>query len=439
MAFYEVSNRIKNNPLFKDTFWAVAGNGLGNFLLLVSGILIARILQKDLYGAYGLVKTTMFYVAAFSTFGLGYTSTKFIAEYIQKDDTKLRNIAISSIKITLFTSITLCVILYLFANKLADYINHPELSSSFRYLGAIIICRALSTVGAGLLGGFKLFKVLGINNVISGAVMLAISIPFTMHWGLNGALLALLISQLLISILNLMSVRRRMMELENQASPCFTTDILTFSIPVAIQELTYSLANWGASLLLTKYASLGEVGIYTACTQWNAIILFIPGLLSNVVLSYLSSSAVASDSDSHKILIHRMLWINFCCAVIPFLAVFCLSSVIASFYGPSFIGMKQVLNILILSTIFTCLSSVLTNDLISEGKNWTLFIIRVIRDIIQVVCLYLLLRSTGGVNAALYYAILTLAVSFLFLLSLYLTYRSIHRRTVLANEALYNE
>ncbi len=439
MSFRLVYNSIKQNSLFKDSFWAVAGNGFGNFLLLVSGILIARILQKDLYGAYGLVKTTMFYVAAFSTFGLGYTSTKFIAEYVQKDDTKLRNIAISSIKITLLTSITLCLLLFLFANRLAGFVNHPELSSSFRYLGAIIICRALSTVGAGLLGGFKSFKVLGINNVISGAVMLAVSIPFTVFWGLNGALLALLTSQLLISILNLTSVRRTLKELINQASPCFTIDLLTFSIPVAIQELTYSLANWGASLLLTKYASLGEVGIYTACTQWNAIILFIPGLLSNVVLSYLSSSAADSNSENHKILIHRMLLINFSCAVIPFLVVFCLSSVIVSFYGPSFLGMKPVLNILILSTIFTCLSSVLTSDLISEGKNWTLFIIRVIRDIIQVICLYLLLKSTGGANAALYYAILILAISVFFLLSLYLAYRSIHRRTNLVNEAFYNE
>ena len=225
----------------------------------------------------------------------------------------------------------------------------------------------------------------------------------------------------------------------NQAAPSFTIDLLTFSIPVAIQELTYSLANWGASLLLTKYASLGEVGIYTACTQWNAIILFIPGLLSNVVLSYLSSSAVDSNSSDHKKLIHRMLLINFCCAALPFLVVFCFSPLIVSFYGASFVGMKKVLNILIFSTIFTCLSSVLTNDLISEGKNWTLFIIRVIRDTIQVVALYLILINTGGANAALYYAVLSLMISILFIFSLYLAYRSIHRSSNIANEAIYNE
>lgn len=431
MIYNEIVNRLKNSSLFKDSFWAVAGNGLGNFLLLVSGILIARILQKDLYGAYGLVKTTMFYVAAFSTFGLGYTSTKFIAEYIQKDDRKLRNIAISSIKITLVTSVSLCLLLLLSSNSLARFINHPELASPFRYLGIIIICRALCTVGAGLLGGFKSFKVLGINNVISGVVMLITSVPLTFLFGLNGALIALLISQLTISLLNIFAVRRKLIVLTNQESPCFTVELLTFSIPIAIQELTYSIANWGASLLITKYASLGEAGIYSACTQWNAIILFIPGLLSNVVLSYLSSSATDPDPSSHKKMMYKLLLINFCCSFLPFLIVLFFSPIITSFYGSSFAGMKPVLNILIFSTIFTCLSSVLKNDLISEGKNWILFWIRVMRDIIQVVSLYLILRYTGGTNAALYYAILTLAISILFMLSLFIAYRSINKNRVL--------
>ena len=43
---------IKSNNLFKDSLWAVMGNGIGNFLMLFSGILIAKFLGKDLYGEY---------------------------------------------------------------------------------------------------------------------------------------------------------------------------------------------------------------------------------------------------------------------------------------------------------------------------------------------------------------------------------------------------
>ena len=71
---------IKYSKLAGDSFWALFGNGLGNLLIMVSGILIARLLGKDLYGQYGVVKSTMFYIASFSCFGMGVTSTKYVSQ-----------------------------------------------------------------------------------------------------------------------------------------------------------------------------------------------------------------------------------------------------------------------------------------------------------------------------------------------------------------------
>ena len=149
--------KIKTNKLAKDSFWSIFGNGLGNLLLLIAGIIIARFLGKDLYGEYGIVKTTMFYIAAFSTFGLGYTSTKFISEYKEKDTQQIRAIILASFRITLVSSVSMCILLFLFAQPLADFINAPQLATSFRFLGLILICRALSTTGTGLLAGLKKF------------------------------------------------------------------------------------------------------------------------------------------------------------------------------------------------------------------------------------------------------------------------------------------
>ena len=81
--------KLKQSKLFKDSFWAIFGNGLGTALLLIAGIIIARYLGKDVYGEYGVVKTNMFYIAGFSTFGLGLTSTRFIAKYLGEDRTQI--------------------------------------------------------------------------------------------------------------------------------------------------------------------------------------------------------------------------------------------------------------------------------------------------------------------------------------------------------------
>ena len=63
ISFKDIRQNLISSSLFKDSFWAVFGNGLGYFLLLVAGIVIARFLGKDIYGEYGVVKTTMFHIA----------------------------------------------------------------------------------------------------------------------------------------------------------------------------------------------------------------------------------------------------------------------------------------------------------------------------------------------------------------------------------------
>lgn len=409
--------RMRSSNLFKDSFWAVMGNGIGNAFMLFSGILIARYLGKDLYGAYGMVKTTMFHIALYATFALGNTSTKFIAEYIQRDVSVVPNIVMASIRITLVLSISMCICLLLFAGELAVYINAPQLTPAFRFLGIVIVSRALNTVGAGILGGFKEYKRLGINNVIAGIAMMSLCIPLTRLWGLSGALWSLLVSQILLCILNLWEVRRVTKKIHKWKKEPFSKKLLLFSYPFAIAELVYTIASLGTNLLVTKYATIGDFGIYTACSQWNSIVLFMPGLLGNVILSYLSTSVIDKES-SHAVMVKRMLLINLLCTVAPFLLVMLFSPYIVAYYGPTFSGMERALIIMTLGAIFTCMTQVFQSDLTSCGRKWTALLIRGSYNILQLVLVLIVLPLSGGSDAAIKMAYISVFVS-LFALILY--------------------
>ena len=112
--------RITNSVLARDSFWAVVGNGLGNAFLLLAGIFIARLLGKDLYGEYGVVKTTMMYSATFATFGLGITSTKFLSEYLQEKKHYALSLMRDSLRITLVFSLCIAVVILLAAPALSS-------------------------------------------------------------------------------------------------------------------------------------------------------------------------------------------------------------------------------------------------------------------------------------------------------------------------------
>lgn len=418
MIFFDsIKARLLSSRFFKDSFWAVFGNGIGNALLLLSGILIARFMGKDLYGEYGLVKTTMFYVAAFSTFGLGYTSTKWIAEYLIRDKALVFNIVRDSLKITIVSSSILALLLIVFATPLSIYLEEPSLAMPLRLLGLIVICRALTTTFSGILAGFDSFKVLAYNSIYSGIVMICTCVPLTYFLGLTGALLSLLISQLFNTFINYLSVKKECRDYINTVDRRFVKDLLTFSVPVALQELSFSLCTWGSMLILTKWSTFGEVGLYTAASQWNAIILFIPGLLSNVMLTHLSMAV--NNSKKHARTVNMLLAVSLVCTVIPFIIIYLLAPWIVSFYGDSFAAMKPVLRIMVFGTIFTCLTSVLSNELISEGKTWVLFAFRFSRDVLTIIGSYYVLISYPGEGSAVRFAIVGVIVGALFFLGLF--------------------
>lgn len=414
LFFQTVKDKISSNSLYKNSFWAVFGNGIGNFLMLVSGIFIARTIGKDLYGEYGMVKTTMYTMATFSTLAFGNTSTKFIADYLQKDLSCVKSIVRSAMWVVLLFSVSVCGLLFLFSERIAIFVNEPQLARAFKFLGVIIIFRALNTLGAGILGGFKDFRQVGINNIIAGLIMFCLSVPLTKVFSLNGAYISLIASQVCLCILNLTFVYRHQNKIPSYSETGFVKVLFVFSLPFAINELIYTITTWGSSMVMTKFASLGELGIYTACSQWSSIILFMPGLLGNVILSYLSSSA-SGDHQAHHTLMKRMLLVNFVSTLIPLVIVILFASFIARYYGSSFAGMESVLRLCIIGTLFTCLSRVFDSNLMSSGKRWTAFAICNTFYIASLIAATVILYYTNGVNAAMNMALLSVVYNALML------------------------
>lgn len=387
-----IKQRLQRSKLLQDSLWSVLGSGFGNFLLLIAGIVIARFLGKDIYGEYGMVKTTMFYFASFATFGLGFTSTKYIADFLKNKESDIVSIIRSSLVITLLFSVFICVVLLLFSGAIASFINEPKLKTAFQYLGVIIVFRSLTTTGTGLLSGFKRFDTIGIAGIISGAVLLVLGTVLTYLNGLTGSLVALLLSQMTNSIVVLIKLKQISSTYSNSGNNYYK-ELIVFSFPIALQELSYAVCSWATMLVLAKYSSVGEVGLWSASAQWHSVALLIPGLLSNMVLSYMASAT--ADKRGDGAMVKKMMIINLLSALIPFIVIIALQNVITSYYGPTFSGLPKVLNMLMVSTFFVCAANVLQSNLIATGKNWMLFTFRLIRDLTILLLLFFILKESN--------------------------------------------
>lgn len=428
MRFNGIISSIKQSKLAKDSFWAVFGNGLGYGLLLLAGIVIARFLGRDVYGEYGLVKTTMIYIAGFATLGLGFSSTKYIAGALQTDRRHVRSLANDAVNITLAFSALLALALAVAAAPLAAYLKEPSLTEAFRALAVIIVFKAMNTTQNGVLAGFGDFREVAKNSVISGALMLAACVPLTYYLGLTGAFIALAASQGCNALLNYISIRRRLSTLTDQEESSHKRELILFSFPIALQELNYTVCNWGGIMLLTKLSSVGQVGIYTATMQWNGIITFIPGLLSNVILSHLSGTT--TDAKAHSHTLRTMLGVNFITTLIPFVVIYLLAGWIAGFYGPTFAEMKAVMRVMMIATIFSACASVLYSELLSTGRNWLLLGFRIIQDVVILGIAWLLLakgEQATGLSGAMDYSIGFVSGSIIYFLILFVAVKATQR------------
>ena len=422
-----IIERIRQSPLFKDSMWSLIGSTVGRGLSLIAGILVARFLGKDIYGEYGIIKTTLIYIEIFSTFGLGYTATKYIADYKKTCPEKVSAVCKAALRITLFTSGLMALVVLVFAKQIAEIIDAPHLYNTLRITAAGIVVNAINIAQIGVLSGFAEFKVIARNTTISGIVTFALTATLTYLWGLNGAVIALVLSYGTQCLINNISVRTLVNQYEKPKSSQkeLYQELVSFSFPIALQESLYSITSWVISFMLIKLAGYGELGLYSAAGQWAAIISFIPGILRNVTLSHLSSNM--TNQTAHDTTMKAMLLVNILSTAVMFLGIVLFQDLICSFYGKTFVGLKPVLLVLTFNTICSNASNVYVQEFMAQGKNWFVFVCKIIRDLGTLSFTYFVLVS-GNNNGALILSVATCIANFLFIIILSLRYR-IQRRS----------
>ncbi|MBR2428511.1 MAG: oligosaccharide flippase family protein [Alistipes sp.] len=421
----QVYSRLKKSQLFKDSFWALLGSSIGKGLALISGIVIARLLGSEAFGEYGLIRNTLTYIAIVSTFGLGYSATKYVAEYVTKHPKQTEALIKRLVQITLITSCSLAILQIIFAKQLAAFIVAPHLEHIIRIYSPLIILNALTTTQIAILSGLKRFKTTAKINCIGGIAIFLFSCIGTYMWALSGAFGALLVAFLIQTIISHREIKKALImyhsEEKYSITKSDTKSILGFSLPIALQDSLYAVTHWLSTYIIITVSNYHEVGLITAAATWQSIVIFIPAMLKNVMFSYLSSA------DDHQQLVRKFLLVSFGSTTIPVLVIALLSNYIAAFYGISFDGLNTIIVVMCVAAIIISLGEVYAFELLSTGHSWVVFTSRIIRDMLTLGCSYIILLRIDS-DYALVYALIALVAHIVYLFIMRTLYK-LHQRT----------
>lgn len=411
MALKDYINRAKNSPLVKrvasGAFWSIFGTASAKGIVLISGIICANILGKVGYGELGIVRSTINLFIVFGTAGLGITTTKFIAQYRQRDTAKVESVIGITTLFSLILAILITSLVFVFAGYIAtDTLNNAALTNSIRFGALILFATILNGVYAGINSGFEKFKYLAINTFISSVIEAALIVAGAYYWGVNGAVVGFGIGISSHVLLNYITARKALGHIQGKISffKIKKTDLAIlykFSIPAAISSFLVAPAYWVVRTLLVRFSGFGELGIYEAAEQWRVIILFLPSALSNIILPILSS--YGDNKKDYKKALKLNIMLNVGVAFALAIIISCFSGLIMSTYGDGFDNSLPLI-LLAFSTVFSSFASVVGVSIVSRGKMWTSLMFNFSWSCIFILLTYIFLRlgwGAVGISSAL--------------------------------------
>lgn len=344
--------------------------------MLLATMLVARLLGKTGYGELGMIQSTVGMFGVFAGFGLGLTATKHVAELRQSDPIRAGRILSLSAIVAIVTGGLMATGLLIFAPWLAAHtINAPHLSGQLRIGAVILLFSALNGAQTGALSGFEAFRVIARVNFLVGIISFPLLLMGTYYGGLTGAVWALALNLMINWLLNNIALRK---EAARHNIPLTISKCLEewpvlwrFSVPAALSGIMVGPVKWVCGAFLVNQAGgYGEMGIFNAANQWSVAILFLPGLLAQVVLPLLSNLTGAGSVKQYA----RVFWVNIYLnggiTAIIVAPIIILAPQIMSAYGPEFEQGANVLRLVALSAILVAVNGVVGSSIASKGTMW---------------------------------------------------------------------
>lgn len=398
--------------------WSVCGAVISRGLMLAASILVARILGREVYGEYGILRSTVNMFLVFAGFSLGMTATKHVAELRTSDPMRAgRIIAISGL-FAMVTGTFVSLSLYIFAPWVAaNTINAPHLADDLQIGSLILFFNALNGAQTGALAGFEAFKTIAIVNLGVGLLSFPLLVGGAYYGGLSGAVWALAGNVSINWIINHLSLRRcaASHQIPFSLKGCIAEWplLLKFSLPAALGGVMVSPIVWVCNtMLVNQPGGYGQMALIDAANQWQSVILFVPSLVGQIILPILSNLNGEYNKDRYRAALKYNVLLNGGLVLFFALPVAIFSPLLMRIYGLQFEPGYLALTLLSFSTILIALNNVVGQAIASKGQMWIGFLFNLMwAAVLLILSRFFVSNGYGATGLAAAYLISYLAHS----------------------------
>lgn len=393
--------------LGKGVFWTMSGSVLSRGALFLAWILIARILGKELYGEYGLIRNTILMFATFAGSGMGQAATKFVAEFIHKDREKAERIAALITRLVVITAVVVFVVALVSAPYVATVtMKAPWLVNDFRIAAFVLLFSTLNTVQIGILEGLGRFKNVAYINLVNALISLPLFVSGAYFGEVSGSIIAYGVSTALICIMSGWQIRRLkkqgVFNLNYAGAWREKRLIWTFILPAILSGVVFIPLKWGTDVMLVNHSGFGELGIFTAALTINMIVIGIATTINSPFLNI-----IAKNKGENNLRIERLnIFAPWFIGIAITLPLACFPGLGTMLFGKQFVG-EEFTNTFIIVLLFTLIMMYkqgFSRLFALHNLQWIAFLSNTMWGVILIVG-FVCLKSMGAVGLATAYAI----------------------------------
>jgi O-antigen/teichoic acid export membrane protein len=364
-------------------------------------------LGKVGFGEFGIIQSTVGMFGVFAGFGLGLTATKHVAEFRVQDPERAGRFMALSELVAVGSGGIMAVALVVCAPWLAEHtLAAPHLKGPLQVSAALLFLSALNGAQTGALSGFEAFKTTARVNVLAGLASFPLMVGGVLLAGLRGAVWGLVASMGVNWILNHFALRveARKARVPFTLKGCAREGnvLLSFSLPAVLSGAMVGPVGWACSaMLVNRPNGYAEMGVFNAANQAYNAMLFLPGILGQVVLPILSERL--GDKDRHRSgrLLTFSIKLNGA-VVLPLMLVGCaISPFIMRLYGATFTSAWPTLIVALLTAGLLAVQLPVGQVIAASGKMWTGFIMNMGWGLAFMLITYVLIgRGAFGLSLA---------------------------------------
>jgi O-antigen/teichoic acid export membrane protein len=399
-------NRVQQSPIGKriasGTFWSVIGNGFGKVFTFIAMVFVVRILGKEAFGDFGFIRSTAMTFVTFSSFGMGMTVIKYIAELRYTDKERTGRIIGLTYVFTFFTSLIVAIIFYLVSPWLCEMqLGKPELTNVMQ-LGAILLF-LMTFMGTqiAVMTGFQDFRGLAIVTGIVGALSLPIYVGGAYWFGVFGSIIATMLCIVFNIVINSFFIYKNIQKykIRYEFSRCYKELSVLWSsnLPIVVCSILYLGMIWLMQIMLRIQPNgAAELGEFYAAQNIQIAFFFLPTLLSTVFFPNLCAVGGTNQNCQYWAVVKKGLGVQAVISIAMALPMILFPNFLMKLYGNEFIGNGLILVAFGIWGVVNVLCIAVWQVMVDQKKVWCIVFFELGEIIISLTLTYFLLEKQLG-------------------------------------------